>query len=485
MKTNIEQYNSRELFYFLSSIFLLFYMLQIPLLTSNADVLVYSCKSLSESPILKYAFLDQRSSLGKPILPNYHIAHTIILWAIYHISPDGLSNTIWPSGFVSAVSGGFIVGLTFLIWLELGLPKFTAFIVAVVVGFIPSIWYHNLIGEAYSLQLFSILLFLYLFLRNNIVLATVAFLFAALVSPISGLSFSLLLLAPRNKDSLIKAFTVGFFALLIYILIFYLIKGDILGAFLAVNPNRGDRSALWKIYKFSLIIILNINFFLFYLFKGCFVAWKRYKNHLNFLFIAITPQLIFIFLDRQYLTELGDFLLLILWALSFPIGLALTELKQKKTSVYLSFIGTVIISLTIWFLPNKQIATARNEAGYWLKQEIFEKMKIIGGWKNSIGISLARYGWDFEKLSNNYFDKDNPNTSDLLKTGEKSLIIVSHRWNHLRVQLSKLPISELEINKYDPSESIKNGLIQRIFENDAVIIYRWDKIPEDKMLEIQ
>ena len=41
------------------------------------------------------------------------------------------------------------------------------------------------------------------------------------------------------------------------------------------------------------------------------------------------------------------------------------------------------------------------------------------------------------------------------------------------------------IKNYEPEEIIKTGTARLIFENDAVRLFRWDKIPKDQMLENQ
>ena len=126
LKSRIEQLNPLYLFFSLSLIFFVFYLIQIPFWTRYPDVLVHSCRSLSDLPILNYAYLDERSLYlyGTKALPNYHLGHTVLLWFIYHIVPKSLAITIWPSGFLASICGSLVVGFTFLIWLHLGLQKY-------------------------------------------------------------------------------------------------------------------------------------------------------------------------------------------------------------------------------------------------------------------------------------------------------------------------------------------------------------------------
>ena len=478
LQSKIEGYKPQTLFYFLSSIFFIFYLIQIPFWTSNADVLVYACRSLSPSPILDYAFLDGRylSLLGETPLPNYHLGHTVLLWLAYNIVPNSLKATIYPSGLMSAICGAFIVGLSFLIWVRLGLKKNVALVVAFVAGLIPSIWYHSLIGEVYALQLFSILFFLYFFFSNNLILATAGFLFAALVSPLSGLSFSMLFLMRRDKNTLLRACSVGFFALLSYFLIYYMFDSDILMIFQRTQSfPEYNRSMIWRTYKFCQIVLLNINFFLPYLFIGIRVAWKEHRNLVYGLIIAIIPQLFFLGFNHGALTELGSFLLPLFWILSFPIGLAVTQSKKPKYSFTFALLGLFALTQIIWIIPNKQTGGARNNAGIQLRLKMPEETKILGDWKSSIGVALAKYGWDFEKLSENYIEHPFPTSDDLLKTGEDSLIIVRYKRPQWRIRLSRIPIPYLQIDDVNLEESIEVGSIKRIFVNDAVYIYRWDR----------
>jgi len=477
LESGIEKYKAKTLFYFLSVTFFAFYLFQIPLWTSNADVLVYSTRSIAKSPILDYAFLDERSRylLETELLPNYHLLHTIILWMIYQIVPGSLANSIWPSGFISAISGALIVGLTFLIGLRLELEKISAFLIAFIVGFIPSIWYHNLIGEVYALQLFFILFFIYFFLSNNLLLASLGFLLANLVTPVSSLSFSFLFIKHRDKNTILKAFIIGITALLSYLLIYYLININILKIFYSGQNGRYSRGITWLIYTLGRFLLLNFNFFIFYFIIGTLVAWKKHRNLIYGLIIAILPQLFLPFYSSGFLTELGSFQLPLFWILSFPIGLGLAKVKHSKTYITVAVIGLLLITQFIWINPSKQRGKAISDAGLQLKSTIPGEIKIIGHWSSAPGVTLGKYGWDFEKLSSNYIEKRAPTTNELIKIGEKTIIIVKSKKDKIRDYLSKSGIQIFRMDEYDPLTSIKIGSIRKVFENDPVIIYRWDK----------
>lgn len=477
LQSKIEGYKPQTLFYFLSSIFFIFYLIQIPFWTSNADVLVYACRSLSPSPILDYAFLDGRylSLLGETPLPNYHLGHTVLLWLASKIVPNSLKATIYPSGLMSAICGAFIVGLSFLIWVRLGLKKNVALVVAFVAGLIPSIWYHSLIGEVYALQLFSILLFVYLSLQNNLVLASTAFLFANLVSPTSGLSFAMLFLISRDKNTLLRAFFVGLFALCFYFLVYYLIDSNVVMAFKGSNTSYLKKPMIYRPYMLSKIMFLNIGFFLPYCLSGIRVAWKGHRNLFYGLIIAIIPQLYFAVSDRGFLTELGSFFLLFFWLLTFPIGLGITKSKIPRYYLLFAIIGIFTLTYHFWINPDKEVGRARNDAGVHIRKEIPEEIKILGHWNSSIGVVLGKYGWDFQKLSENYIEHPFPTSDDLLKTGEDSLIIVRYKRPQWRIRLSRIPIPYFQIDDVNLEESLEVGSIKRIFVNDAVYIYRWDR----------
>ncbi len=208
--------------------FLIFYAIQIPLYTSKPDVLVFALRSMAESPIFDIAYLNSSTYLSCNPMPNYHLGHTLILWVAYHIFPGSITQTIWLSGFISAISGALTVVLTFLIWKKLNLTTKQSLIIALIVGLIPSFWEESIIGEVYALQFLFILLFFYSFLSEKWIWSGFFFLYACLISPLSGLSFSLILLKSKDKETLLKAFWIGLTSLIVYLLIYFSIGSNLL-----------------------------------------------------------------------------------------------------------------------------------------------------------------------------------------------------------------------------------------------------------------
>ena len=199
----IDRSTPKTIFYSLTGVFFLFYVVQIPWKTTIQDVLLYAGSAIADKPLL---FTSYHS--GGPS-GNIHLLHSVLLWVVYHLMPTNLYDSIWPAGLLSVISGTTAVGLTFLIWYRLGIQKDTAFLVAVIAGLIPSIWHHNLIGEVYSLELCFILLFLYFYVSEKYIFATIAFLCALLTTQLSAFSFTVVLLAPRTKVNLTRAFFIG------------------------------------------------------------------------------------------------------------------------------------------------------------------------------------------------------------------------------------------------------------------------------------
>lgn len=464
-----------KIFILLTVGFFIFYSVQISFWTSRADVLTFACRSSADTPILKYAYLNYKSLLGDLVLPNYHLGHTIVLWIMYHLMPERLFTTVWPAGFVSAISGAFIIGLTFLIWVKLGISKYKSLIISVFTGLIPSIWFHNTFGEIYALQLVSILSFLYFFLDKKYILATIAFLFACLVSPLSGLSFSLILLADWKKETFIKAFFVGFAALVLYAFIFLAIGSDIFKIFDQLQNEYAGRSFLYRSFMLIMFIIINLNFFLYFFVKG----WKQANSETKVLFrklqLALIPQLFLLFLGSTFFIELGSFQIPLFWGLAFPVGLALSNVKLYIPKVILPLLGSIILTIVLWQLPDRIMAIDRHDAGEWLKANRYTKIKVIGDWYSSIAVLLERNNWNFKILSNDYFDRSYPSDDDFLSTGEDSVIIVCSKKPKLRKLVSKLPIEGFRLNIYNPITELKSGRTTKIYENDSVVLYKWEK----------
>jgi hypothetical protein len=467
----IEKYKPRTLFYFLAFIFFIIYVSQISLWTTIADVLVYASRAMSDTPIIKYAFLGTDTQT----LPNYHLAHTVLGWLAYQIVPESLASTIWPIGFISATCGAFVVGLSFLIWLHLRIRQYAAFIIAIIGGLIPSIWYNSLIGEVYALQLLFILLTLYFFLRDNLLLTAVSFLVANLVSPISALSFSMLFLKSPTRNTLFRMFLVGIFSLSAYILIFYIIDSNILITFQALKSvsKEGSTTLTWKAFHLTLIFLLNFNFFIIFLLHGVRIVWEEHRSLVYGLIIAIIPQLFLVSLGPEFLMEWGSLLLPLFWILCLPAGLAMAKVKNSKYLVIFAMVGSIALTQILWIYPRKQKGKARHEAGIQLRSMVLEEIKIAGDWETSIGVLIGRYGWDLEKVAGKYIPMYYPSGEQLLKTGENSLIVAINKKPGWRIKLNKI----LMLKDYfvDYIEKIKDGSIKLLFENNAVYLYRWDR----------
>lgn len=455
--------------------FLLFYALQIPYYTSKPDVIVFAIRSLAEKPITEFAYLPQNTLLSGKALPNYHLGHTLILWLVYQVVPLDYSATIWTSGFISSISGALIVVFTFFIWLNLGFNKFKAITIAIVVGLIPSFWEQSIIGEVYALQFLFILLFIYSFLKNHILLSSIFFAYANLVSPLSGLAFGLIFLKGMNKQNIIKALFVGAFAVIIYSAVYTLIGANLLDLFSPLSTEQEGRGVIYRAIVLILFIILNFNFFLFYLVRGMIKSIKDYKFITSVLIFATIPQLLLIFAGSTFFIEMGSFQLPVFWALAFPLGYYISTIKINKYYFAPALLIAMALSYSLWIRPNYVIGKEREDAGKWLRINNFDNISVIGPWSVGISVVKGRDGSNLNAFKNNYIEKSCPHNEDIIKTKKEKLIIASAKKIHLRVALSKLHLSGLQIENYDPSLEINIGSIKKIYENESVILYKWEK----------
>ena len=456
-------------------LFLISYSLLIPFYTSKPDVIVFALRSLADNPIFDIAYLNANTYLSGEPLPNYHLGHTFVLWLAYNIFPQNLAETIWPSGFISAVSGALIVALTFLIWKKLGLNNKKSIVIAVVVGLIPSFIEESIIGEVYALQFLFILLFIYNFLSEKLVLSSIFFLFACLVSPLSGLAFGLIFLKERNKSTLLKAFGVGAFAFMTYIIIYLLVGSNLLNLLNPSSQQPDGRGILYRLIALVFFIGINFNFFLIYLAKGTKAALTNEKKYFIPLLVGTTPQLILLLAGSTFFIELGSFQLPVFWALAFPLGIYLSEINYKSILPWSALALSLILSYFLWINPNTIKGSARENAGIWLKNNGYNNISVIGPWSVGVSILKGREGSNIDSLNNYYLNKPCPEDADLLKTNEVSLIIAEAKKDPIRLAVSKLGIPGLNITLYDPVKEISIGKTKKLYENDYVSLYQWNK----------
>ncbi len=474
MNYSLENINSKTIFFALVIIFAIFYASQVSFFTSRADVMAFSCRSNSDTPILEYAFLSDKTLLGQPALPNYHLGHTITLWLVYRLMPFELEHSIYPGGLVSAVSGAFIVGLTFLIWLQLGVSRKKSAITAIATGLVPTIWFHSTIGEVYTLQFAFILLFIYAFLRENLILSIFAFLFSNLISPVSALSFSFVLLAGWDKKVIKNAIIVGAASLAIYIVIYVLIGSNLLNLLNPLGTEVKGRSVFYRILVLIFFIIINFNFFIFYLYKGFNTAYKENRNLTTRLLLATAPQLLLLFLGSTFFIELGSFQIPLFWSLAFFLGCFIADNTDKIKKFALAFVGSAILTIFLWKVPDITTGIDRCNAGIWLEGKGLNT-KVIGDWNTSVGVILAKEKMGLDYLTENYFDCPYPTDKDIEETHEDSLLIIAGKKDLIRQSLAKLPIEGLKLYEYNPAEAIKSGKSELLYENKSLAVYLWTK----------
>jgi len=469
--TLAEKLSTGKIFWILVMGFGIFYSLQIPLLTSNSDVVIYSLRAKSDAPILQYAFYEKTTYGGGAPLPNYHVAHTVALWLVYQLMPEFLQNSIWPSGSVSALSAAFSIGIIFLIWLQLGLAKNKACLMAVVYGFIPTIWHHATIGEVYSLQYLFVYLFLLFFLKNKIIPSALSFALANLVSPISALSFSLVMIGEKSKKKFLQAFMVGFLAIALYLLIVHLLRIDPFKALEAVDTSQRDW--LWRFYKLFTILLLNVNLFLLFLFLGMKSSDAKERKFTGYLLIGIAPYILLALYDSQFLAENGSFLFLLFWACAYFIVEGLAKLQGSGKMIVFYFFVNFFIYLSFWQMADLEVAVARNQAAFALKESHLQDTKIIGSWSHAVGIIIARDGWALEHLTNTFIDISYPTAEDMRQTGEDSLLLVYFNREHPIAKLSKTLFPSAIHNRYDPLAAAGTGVVEEKYRDKSFIIYLW------------
>jgi len=455
--------------------FLAFYVIQIPETTCKTDVITFAVRSLEETPVIDFAYLDSKTLLEGEALPNYHLGHTLILWFVYKILTPEITHLLWPSAFISALSASLAIVLTYLIWLFLGISRRTSLFMACVFGLIPIFWEHAVLGEVHALQMFFTLLFLYAFLKDRLILSTFAFLMANLISPLSGLAFSLILLKGLNKKNILVAIIIGGSALIMYFSIFMWIGADFMLLLNPVSQHPSERGFLYRLSTLIVFILLNFNLFIYYLFFGIKKAFKDNSNIATKLLIGIIPQLVLIFVSAGFFIEYGSFQLLLFWALSFPIGLYLAEIKLKSPYFIISIIFSFALTYSLLLNPHKVIGSSLEDAGEWLLKNRFENHSIIGPYHVAINIIQSRNGNDLYNFNNYFHDHPNPEFEDIIKTNKSELILAHNKKISLRKVISNLNIPGMAVEEYNPIESIKYGVVTKIFENNFVTLYQWKK----------
>lgn len=476
----IEKWSDGRLFGILFAAFLVFYACQILSWTSNADVLAYACRASTDQPILTYSALDHRyrSLIGLEPLPNYHLAHTVILWTIYHLVPADWAQTLWPSGLVSAVSGALTVGVTFLIWTRLGIRRDIALSAAFMTGLIPSIWYHSLIGEVYALQLCLSLLFVYFFLRRNILASSAAFLAANLVTPLSGLAASFAFLKSRSWDTLGRMFLVGLFALACYFAVFELIGSNIVKIFGPDTDPGTGRSFLWRGLKFGEILFLNLHILLPFAVWGFVIVWRERRDLFYGLLLGAAPQILIVLHTGQFLTEQGAFLLLLFWVLVFPASTALHRTPLKLYALPMVLLAASVMTYGLWVIPSETDGRERHEIGLHLRSVTGDDMKIFGNWNAAVGVALGRFGWDFEALSSRYVQLDGVEEEKLLSTDQQSAIVIEFLRERLGLSpwYAKIGLAQKTKSGEDTVSSFRKSDLALIYDGEGMRVYRWNRI---------
>jgi hypothetical protein len=439
--------------------FLLFYVIQIPWTTSNGDVLLYSARALLPLPSLK----------------NYHLGHSLLLWIAYKISPHILLHTIWPSGFVSALAGALTVCLTFLLGRDLKLTHYQSLWVALVTGLFPSIWYHSLIGEVYSLQLCCIVAFGWFFLRGRVALALLAFLAAMLVSPLSALSCTLVFLAADRKGYLRDAIFVGLLSALSYVVLSLIFNPQVFESAYLIHTSaeRGIQAMLERVVRLLLILLINLNVAVPALVIGFSMLLSIHRRLSARLLWVALPQLVFLGLDHQFFVELGSFQLPLFWVLTFPIGLYLAS-RPKKRWALVQIAAGVIITIGVWLVPNTRTGAAYEQAGLWLQAREPGAVNSVGAYDGAMAVMLTKYQWDLKEVLSHHRDMRRPTEEQLEATALDPIIIIETKEDTLRRLAGNLP--GVGNQQWDPSKNLEQNAYQKLYENDYITLYKWRRI---------
>jgi hypothetical protein len=439
--------------------FLLFYVIQIPWTTSNGDILLYSARALLPFPPLK----------------NYHLGHSLLLWIAYKISPHTLLHTIWPSGFVSALAGALTVCLTFLLGRDLKLTHSQSLWVALVTGFFPSIWYHSLVGEVYSVQLCCIVAFGLFFLRGRVALALLAFLAAMLVSPLSALSCTMVFLAADRKGYLRDAIFVGLFSALSYVALSLIFNPQVFGDahLIHTTAETGIQAVLERVVRLLLILLINLNVAVPALVLGSSMLLSSQRALSARLLCVALPQLVFLGLDHQFFVELGSFQLPLFWVLTFPIGLYIAS-RPKKRWALVQIAAAVIMTISVWLVPNTRTGAAYEQAGVWLQAREPGILDSVGAYDATMVVMVTKYQWNIKEVLAHQPDLSGLNEKQLEATALDPILIVETKEGTLRRLAGKLP--RVGDQQWDPSRNLKQDSYEKLYENDYITLYKWRRI---------
>ena len=268
---------------------------------------------------------------------------------------------------------------------------------------------------------------------------------------------------------------IGGSALIVYLLIYYLLGADLLLLLNPVGEHPAERGIIYRTFTLSVFIILNFGFFLYYFAKGSKKLFVENKPLLQRIIITSLPQIMLVFVSAGFFIEYGSFQILLFWAMAVPVGYILSEINLNSFYFIIALIFSFAITYSLWLSPHKTIGASLEEAGTWLNVNGYENVCLIGPWNVGINIISSRNEVKMESLQNYYFDNPRPTDTDLLKTNEKDLIIATSKKIALRKILSDTNIPGLVIREYNPIYDIESGTVTKIYENNFVCLYSWEK----------
>jgi len=138
-------------------------------------------------------------------------------------------------------------------------------------------------------------------------------------------------------------------------------------------------------------------------------------------------------------------------------------------------LGSATIAIILFILPNTTLGNGRDEAGFWLKENGYNSIPVVAPYSVGVNIVKSRDGFNLNSVNSYYLNKSRPSNEDLLKTNHERLIIAEAKKPYFRVLLSKIGFPGLELNNYDATKEIVIGTTKKLFENEYVILFLWDK----------